>query len=116
MRLQNPTLYYDALNSAAYLGKALGKPYDIYVLRAKMLSRNIEKYFGANVEGYETYRYYDGNDKLRSWICIPLTVGIFDRRDGHGGCHSGIGAVAGTRYLHKSGIQDVRHCRPVGDA
>ena len=76
------TLYYDALNSAAYLGKALGKPYDIYVLRAKMLSRNIEKYFGANVEGYETYRYYDGNDKLRSWICIPLTVGIFDRRDG----------------------------------
>jgi hypothetical protein len=76
------TLYYDALNSAAYLGKALGKTYDIYVLRAKMLARNIEKYFGANVEGYDTYRYYDGNDKLRSWICIPLTVGIFDRREG----------------------------------
>jgi hypothetical protein len=32
--------------------------------------------------GYNTYRYYDGNDKLRSWICTPLTVNIFDRKQG----------------------------------
>jgi hypothetical protein len=30
--------------------------------------------------GFETYRYYEGNDKLRAWICIPLTVNIFDRK------------------------------------
>jgi hypothetical protein len=41
----------------------------------------MENYFGANVQGFETYQYFDGNDKLRSWICIPLTVGIFDRKD-----------------------------------
>ena len=34
---------------------------------------------GANVKGYETYRYYEGNDILRSWICMPLIVGIYDR-------------------------------------
>jgi hypothetical protein len=49
---------------------------------AKALKISIEKYFGADMDGFHTYRYYDGNDKLRSWICIPLTVGIFDRSQG----------------------------------
>ena len=39
----------------------------------------IESHFGANVKGYDTYRYYEGNDILRSWICMPLCVGIYDR-------------------------------------
>ena len=30
--------------------------------------------------GFDTYRYYEGNDQLRAWICIPLTVNIFDRK------------------------------------
>ena len=34
------------------------------------------------MEGYDTYRYYEGNDKLRSWISIPLTMGIYDRAKG----------------------------------
>ena len=42
----------------------------------------MDAYFAWNVEGYETYRYYDGNDVLRSWICIPLTMGIYDRAEG----------------------------------
>ncbi len=42
----------------------------------------MENYFGAKVEGFDTYQYYEGNDILRSWICIPLTVGIFDRKEG----------------------------------
>lgn len=33
------------------------------------------------MEGYDTYRYYDGNDILRSWICLPLTVGIYNRAE-----------------------------------
>jgi hypothetical protein len=31
--------------------------------------------------GFDTYRYYAGNNVLRAWICIPLTVNIFDRKE-----------------------------------
>lgn len=78
------SLYYDALNSAVYLGKELkkeGKLLKQYASEAKSLKANIEKYFGAEVEGFQTYQYYKGNDVLRSWICIPLTVNIFDRKE-----------------------------------
>ncbi|MBQ9951645.1 MAG: hypothetical protein IJO98_05860 [Clostridia bacterium] len=49
---------------------------------SKALRGSIESHFGATVSGYPTYRYYDGNDVLRSWICIPLSMGIYDRKDG----------------------------------
>lgn len=79
------SLYYDALISSAYLANELGKGSD-WVRdcreKAEILRENIEKYFGANVEGFETYAYYKGNDILRSWICIPLTVGINERLEG----------------------------------
>lgn len=76
------SLYYDALLSATYLGKELGKPVGLYDKQAKALKTAIETYFGATVEGFETYRYYKENDILRSWICIPLTVGIYERSKG----------------------------------
>jgi hypothetical protein len=79
------SLYYDALVSSMYLGQALGKDKQLiasYKKQADELKKNIEKFFGAQVMGYNTYRYYEGNDILRSWICIPLTVGIYERRAG----------------------------------
>ena len=79
------SLYYDALISASGLGRELGKPSRLvagYARMAKELKKNIESYFGADMDGFRTYRYYDGNDVLRSWICIPLTAGIFDRAEG----------------------------------
>lgn len=79
------TLYYDALISAAYLGGELGKSSSQvadYRRRAKAMRAAIESHFGATVCGYETYRYYEGNDILRSWICMPLIVGIYDRAEG----------------------------------
>ena len=79
------SLYYDALCSAVYLGKDLQKPFSVladYGKQAKDLRKNMEDYFGAKVEGFDTYQYYEGNDILRSWICIPLTVGVFDRKEG----------------------------------
>ncbi len=79
------SLLYDALNSAIYLGKDLGKSPKLLAQYKNMvtdLKANIEKYFGAKVDGFDTYRYYDGNDVLRSWICIPLAMGIFDRSEG----------------------------------
>ena len=75
-------LYYDALISAAYLGDDLGKPANTYRKEASTLRKAIEKHFGYRMEGFDTYRYYDGNDVLRSWICIPLTMGIFERAEG----------------------------------
>lgn len=78
------SLYYDALRSAVYLGKSLGKPSSRLATctkQADALKKNIDRYFGGTVEGFNTYKYYEGNDVLRSWICIPLTVGIYDRKD-----------------------------------
>ena len=78
------TLYYDALISAAHLGRELGKSPKLvadYQKRATALRAAIESHFGANVKGYDTYRYYEGNDILRSWICMPLCVGIYDRAE-----------------------------------
>jgi hypothetical protein len=83
--LSTNTLYYDALRSAAMLGKQLGKPsaqVDGYLKQAATLRENISKYFAANIEGFETYRYHEGLNVLRAWICLPLTVGIFDRKEG----------------------------------
>lgn len=79
------SLYYDALNSAVYLGGALGKDkkqLKQYAEQASALRRNIEEYFGASIDGFDTYRYYKENDVLRAWICIPLTMGIHERKAG----------------------------------
>jgi len=95
------SLYYDALTSAALLGGDLGEPVasaDDYRARATAVRAAIERYFGATVEGFATYRYFDKAvpsvspvalarhrhyagepDHLRAWICIPLVVGICDR-------------------------------------
>lgn len=79
------TLYYDALLSAASLGQELGEPRSVtknYISQAKKMASAIESYFGGNVSGYETYRYYKGNTRLRSWICMPLIAGISTRAAG----------------------------------
>lgn len=82
--LNTSTLYYDALNSAVMLGKDLSIPktqLETYQKQAETLKQNIEKYFGATVQGFNTYRYYKGNETLRAWICTPLVMDIFDRKD-----------------------------------
>ena len=83
--LNTSSLYYDGLRSAVLLGKLIGQPKEqikMYEQEAMKLRINIEKYFGATVEGFQTYRYYKGNDTLRAWITTPLTVDIFDRKEG----------------------------------
>jgi hypothetical protein len=79
------SLYYDALISTYYIYNSLGldseKAQD-YWQRAQKIKKAIESYFGASIGGYDTYRYYKGNTLLRSWICIPLSVGIFERKAG----------------------------------
>ncbi len=79
------SLYYDALLSASFLGKEIGKSRkqtDSYLAQARALEAAIERFFGASVSGYETYRYYEGNTLLRSWICMPLIAGLKSRAQG----------------------------------
>ena len=81
--LNTSALYYDALRSAVMLGRDLNiskKQLETYQTQADSMKQNIEKYFGANVQGFNTYRYYDGNENLRAWICTPLVMDIFDRK------------------------------------
>ena len=77
------SLTYDALVSAAYLARDLEKPRlaKEYEEEARALRAAMEAHFGYTVEGYDTYRYYNGNTVLRGWICIPLTCGIYDRAE-----------------------------------
>ena len=79
------TLYYDALRSAVCLGREIGVPrrqLADYADRARQMELAIERHFGAEVEGFPTYRYYEGNTVLRSWICMPLVMGIYTRAKG----------------------------------
>lgn len=55
------------------------KTADKYLEIATNLKSSIVKYFASNVEGYETFRYCKEESRLRSWICMPMVVGIFDR-------------------------------------
>lgn len=81
--LSTSCLAYGGYRLAAKVAAALGKvEYERCWRRyAEELEEGIETYFGGTVQGYHTYRYYAGNDKLRSWICMPLTVGIRKRKE-----------------------------------
>ncbi len=79
------TLYYDALRSAVMLGRELGissRQLSAYQQQARQLEQAIERHFGYEIEGFHSYRYYEGNDILRSWICMPLVMGIYTRAQG----------------------------------
>jgi len=82
--LSTSSLYYGALRHATDLGRSIGKSKSTlkrYERQSKKLKKAIENYFGASIEGLETYRYYDGHKTLRHWICMPLVVGINDRKE-----------------------------------
>jgi hypothetical protein len=83
VNLSTNSLAYGGYLSASNLAGELGysELEAAYRQKAQSLRENIEKYFGANVQGYNTYRYFTENDKLRSWICLPLVMGITERKD-----------------------------------
>ncbi|MCL7764465.1 six-hairpin glycosidase-like protein [Polaribacter sp. Z014] len=82
--LSTSSLYYGALNLSADLGHSLGKSKSQsrrYKKEAKQLAKAMDDYFGANIGGLSTYKYYKEHTNLRHWICLPLVVKIFDRKD-----------------------------------
>jgi hypothetical protein len=71
--------------TAAALARALGKSNDVidsYLTQSQELRDAIVRCFHATIDGFPTYRYYEGNTVLRAWICLPLTMGILDRARG----------------------------------
>ncbi|MBO9728477.1 MAG: hypothetical protein J7623_07535 [Chitinophaga sp.] len=81
--LSTNALAYGAYQSAACVATALGDTATatLYRNRQQQMGRDIEQFFGHNVQGFDTYRYYEENTVLRSWICLPLVMGINGRRD-----------------------------------
>lgn len=81
--LSTSALAYGGYRQAARLGRSLGKPAAAeFDRRADALRQSIEACFGAEVEGFKTYRYYEGNTTLRGWILLPLAMGITERQEG----------------------------------
>ncbi|MBK1833738.1 six-hairpin glycosidase-like protein [Roseibacillus ishigakijimensis] len=82
--LSTSSLYYGALDHAVDLARELeldeGK-IATYLKQKEDLGTAIESYFGAKVEGYQTYKYYEEHQYLRHWICLPLVVGIYNRAE-----------------------------------
>ena len=79
--LSTSALAYGGYRHAATLARALDKTSVAaeFESRAQALRTAIESYFGAEVEGFKTYRYYQGNTTLRGWILLPLAMGITER-------------------------------------
>ncbi len=81
--LSTSALAYGGYRHAARVAHALGKPQAAELdRRADTLRKAIESYFGAEIQGFRTYRYYKENTTLRGWILMPLAMGIADRQDG----------------------------------
>ena len=80
--LSTSALAYGGYRLAARLAQSLGKPVGAeFDQRAEALRKGIEAYFGAEVEGFKTYRYYKENTTLRGWILLPLAMGITKRQE-----------------------------------
>jgi hypothetical protein len=82
--LSTSVLHYDALISRAYLARSMGNETSEtnFLKCAASMRKTINEYFGAAIQGFETYKYFESCSILRAWICLPLTVGITERSAG----------------------------------
>ena len=82
--LSTSSLYYGGLKYSARLAKDLGfhKKAKMYKSQKEEMEKVIYNYFGAEVNGIDTYQYFDGNKYLRHWICLPLSMGITSKKEG----------------------------------
>ena len=81
--LSTACITYDAFISLHYLYGELGydEEAESVLKNAQMIKKGIESYFGADVEGFKTYRYCKEESNLRSWICLPLVMGVDNRKE-----------------------------------
>ena len=78
INLSTNMLALGGFRTSASLADAMGEPElaEQYRQVAKTLDAESEIYFAGEVHGFDTYRYYEGNTTLRSWICLPLCMDI----------------------------------------
>lgn len=81
--LSTSSLYYGGLKLAQSLAKVLdySELAQTYRKRQAEMKQVINTYFAGTIEGLDTYRYYDGNENLRHWICLPLCMDIQDKKE-----------------------------------
>ncbi len=105
------TLCYAGLLAAASLEKEIGDSAlaEVYLYRASVLKASIDKYFAREIHGFDTYAYYDGCDVLRSWICMPLCVGIYERASGT------VEALTSEYLMTREGLLTSEGCPNVWD-
>ena len=105
------TLCYAGLLAAASLEKEIGDSdlAQTYLDRASDLKTSIDKYFAREIHGFDTYGYYENCDVLRSWICMPLCVGIYDRAEGT------VAALASEHLMTQDGLLTAEGCPTVWD-
>ncbi len=79
--LATSALAYGGLVAAARLGRDLGhaERASEYGKRATDLRAAIDRVFGADIQGFHTYRYFVGHEGFRHWMGLPLAMGIADR-------------------------------------
>ena len=108
--LSTSSLTYGALHHAADLAASIGKSPALsarYRKRAEDLGAAIESYFGANIEGLDTYKYFEGHTFLRHWICLPLVMGIEKRKEGTlDALFSKLWTANGVRVEHNPGLEE----------
>lgn len=82
--LATSSLYYGGLKFSMELAAELGLKSLSKTYKSRMLTMEsvIEDYFGSSMEGLDTYKYFDNNQFLRHWICLPLVMGINKRSEG----------------------------------
>ena len=82
--LSTQIISYDAFVSLSFLFEEIDERIQSQecMLIAEKIKNAVNKKFASLVEGFDTYKYCDEEKNLRSWICLPLTVGINDKKDG----------------------------------
>ena len=78
INLSTNMLALGGFKTAAALADEMGESVlaETYREAARTIETETEAYFAGEVHGFDTYRYYEGNTTLRSWICLPLCMDV----------------------------------------
>ena len=84
INLSTSSLAYGAFKMYSVLLDRMGKNEESikYSKLADNIESSIEKYFGGNIKGFETYHYHKGCNEVRAWVTLPAYMGITKRSKG----------------------------------
>ncbi len=105
------TLCYSGLLFANMLEREIGSSVlaETYAARAAALKEAIDRYFAGSIHDMDTYAYYEHCEILRSWICMPLCVGIYDRAEGT------VRALTSDYLMKPDGLLTAEGCSTIWD-